>query len=117
MLRVYIKGKLEFFKDVDDLVYMLRTEYDIDLGGVVLTSLSGAENSLGEIENSLDQLGYETALEKLDEIKEFIKLEKRMSKANKEKLYTMLKEVEENLDEHVGHYRALALSALEDIEL
>lgn len=40
-----------------------------------------------------------------------------MSKANKEMLYTMLKEVEEDLDEHVEHYRVLALSALEDIEL
>lgn len=117
MIRAYIKGKLEFFRDMDDLVYTLKTQYDINLEDVVLTSLSSAEESLGEIENSLDQLGYETVLEKLEDIKEFIELEKRMSKASKTKLYKMLKQVEEDLDEHVEQYRVLALSALEDIEL
>ena len=117
MIRAYIKGKLEFFRDMDDLVYVLKAEHDISLEDVVVTSLSSAEESLGKIEDSLDQMGYETALEKLDEIKEFIELEKRMSKINKAKLYEMLKQVEEDLDEHVGQYRVLALGALEDIEL
>lgn len=117
MIRAYIKGKLEFFRDMDDLVYVLKAEYDINLEDVVVTSLSSAEESLGKIEDSLDQMGYETALEKLEEIKEFIELEKRMNKTNKAKLYEMLKQVEEDLDEHVEQYRALALGALEDIEL
>lgn len=116
MLRAYIKGKLEFFKDMDDLIYTLKSEHSIDLSDVSISDTEQVDDALAEIENSLDQLNYESEIDKLEDLRLLIEAEKRMSKANKTRLIEMIRDIERGLDEHVEAYRLEALERL-DIEL
>ena len=113
MIRAYIDGNLEFYKDLDDLLYSLRTHHGIDLSEVDLINTEEIEDTLGKVRNSLDQLNYVAELEKLDELYMFIDEEKRMSKKNKEILNAIIRDIRSGLYEHVEAYRVEAMELLD----
>ncbi len=116
MLRAYIKGKLEFFKDTDDLISTLKCEHGIDISDAAISDTEQVKDALAEVENALDQINYVAEMDKLEDLRLLIEAEKRMSKANKLQLIEIIRDIEMGLDEHVEAYRMEALELL-DIEL
>lgn len=116
MVEVIINGKTEIYRDIDDMIFCLNHEYNIDLRNSGIMS----ENKLDEVYdnvtdalNELDQLGVETEIEYLEELKEVVD-NLRLNKDKKGQINEMIDYILDRLSEHVDYYRNSAINELEN---
>ena len=116
MVEVIINGKTEYYRDLDDMIFCLNHEHNIDLRNSGIMS----ENKLDEVYdnvtdalNELDQLGAETEVEYLEELKEVID-SLRLNKDKKAQINKMIGYILDGFNWHVNYYRNSAIEELEN---
>lgn len=116
MVEVIINGKTEYYRDLDDMIFCLNHEHNIDLRNSGIMS----ENKLDEVYdnvtdalNELDQLGAETEVEYLEELKEVID-NLRLNKDKKAEINEQIDYIIDGLSEHVDYYKNSAIYELEN---
>lgn len=116
MVEVIINGKTEIYRDIDDMIFCLKYEHNIDLRNSGIMS----ENKLDEVYdnvtdalNELDQLGVETEVEYLEELKEVID-NLRLNKDKKAEINEQIDYILDGFNEHVDYYKNSAIYELEN---
>lgn len=116
MVEVIINGKKEVYRDLDDMIFCLNYERNIDLRNSGIMS----EDKLDEIYdnvatalNELDQLGVETEIEYLEELKEVID-NLRLNKDKKAQINKMIGYILDGFNWHVNYYKNSAIYELEN---
>lgn len=109
---IYVNGKQEYFRDEEEMLWYLKSTYNIDLSSLNLLKLNGLENGAKECVNELDQLGCEKEVELLEDIIDEIN-QLRLNKDKKSELTERIKDIIDGLDDHVEFYRQAALDSLE----
>lgn len=116
MVIVEINDKQECFRDIDELLYYLRTECNVDLRNVFLSNMDEVDKSISSAINDLDCLGIDDECEYLEQLKEEIET-LRLNKEKKNELLNLIEKVDDGLEEHVVQYANFALESLEKIKL
>lgn len=116
MVEVIINGKMEIYRDIDDMIFCLNYEHNIDLRNSGIMS----ENKLDEVYdnvtdalNELDQLGVETEVKYLEELKEVID-NLRLNKDKKAEINEQIDYILDGFNEHVDYYKNSAIYELEN---
>lgn len=116
MVEVIINGKTEIYRDLDDMIFCLKYEHNIDLRNSGIMS----ENKLDEVYdnvtdalNELDQLGVETEIEYLEDLKEVVD-NLRLNKDKKGQINEMIDYILDGFNEHVDYYKNSAIYELEN---
>lgn len=116
MVEVIINGKTEIYRDIDDMIFCLNYEHNIDLRNSGIMS----ENKLDEVYdnvtdalNELDQLGVETEVKYLEELKEVID-NLRLNKDKKAEINEQIDYILDGFNEHVDYYKNSAIYELEN---
>ena len=116
MVEVIINGKTEIYRDIDDMIFCLNHEHNIDLRNSGIMS----ENKLDEVYdnvtdalNELDQLGVETEVEYLEELKEVID-NLRLNKDKKAEINEQIDYILDGFNEHIDYYKNSAIYELEN---
>ena len=116
MVEIIINGKTEIYRDIDDMIFCLKYEHNIDLRNSGIMS----ENKLDEVYdnvatalNELDQLGIETEIDYLEELKEVID-NLRLNKDKKAQINKMIGYILDGFNWHVNYYRNSAIEELEN---
>lgn len=116
MVEVIINGKKEVYRDLDDMIFCLNYEHNIDLrnsGIISEDKLDEVYDNVADALNELDQLGVETEVEYLEELKEVID-NLRLSKDKKAEINEQIDYILDGFNEHVDYYKNSAIYELEN---
>ena len=116
MVEVIINGKKEVYKDMDDMIFCLNYEHNIDLRNCEIMNedkLDEVYDNVATALNELDQLGIVTEIEYLEELKEVID-NLRLNKDKKAQMNEMIDYVLDGFNWHVNYYRNSAIEELEN---
>lgn len=116
MVEVIINGKKEVYRDLDDMIFCLKYEHNIDLrnsGIMGEDKLDEVYDNVTDALNELDQLGVETEIEYLEELKEVID-NLRLNKDKKAQINKMIGYILDGFNWHVNYYKNSAIYELEN---
>lgn len=116
MVEVIINGKKEAYRDLDDMIFCLKYEHNIDLRNSGIMSedkLDEVYDNVATALNELDQLGVEAEIEYLEELKEVID-NLRLNKDKKAQINKMIGYILDGFNWHVNYYRNSAIEELEN---
>ena len=116
MVEVIINGKKEVYRDLDDMIFCLKYEHNIDLrnsGIMGEDKLDEVYDNVATALNELDQLGVEAEIEYLEELKEVID-NLRLNKDKKAQICEQIDFIIDGFSEHVDYYKNSAIYELEN---